>query len=136
MACKYFCVRSRKNKKYRYCRFYKKEITADDCYQCPDRIYKKIVHINKISKKKIVVTPDTYLDVTMRDNFTCQLCGTKSNIQLHHIIYRSEDRNKINDVDNLICLCVKCHRLVHTNKKYWQPILINLIKKENNGKGQ
>lgn len=132
MACKYFCIRSRKNRKYKYCRFYKKEIAGDDCYQCPDRIFKKNVYINKRSKKKIIVTPDTYLNVTMRDNFTCQICGARANVQLHHIIYKSEDRNKINEPNNLICLCYKCHELVHSNKKYWQPKLLEFMENREN----
>ena len=42
---------------------------------------------------------------------------------MHHIEYRNEDRSKIDDVDNLILLCLECHAKVHENKKYWQPRL-------------
>ena len=55
----------------------------------------------------------------------CGLCGRKAN-QIHHIIYRSEDRTKIDDIDNLILLCIECHNLVHSNKAFWQPRLIEL----------
>lgn len=55
----------------------------------------------------------------------CGLCG-KAGIHIHHIIYKSEDRNKIDDPENLILLCIECHQKVHENKKYWQPRLRKL----------
>lgn len=55
----------------------------------------------------------------------CALCG-RDGTEIHHIRYRSEDKAKIDDIDNLILLCLEHHRLVHTNKKYWQPILLKL----------
>lgn len=52
----------------------------------------------------------------------CGLCGRKGE-HIHHIIYRSEDKSKINDLDNLFYICLECHLKVHSNKKYWQPRL-------------
>lgn len=59
----------------------------------------------------------------------CGLCGQASGVHIHHIIYKSEDRSKINDFNNLILLCLECHLKVHDNKKYWQPRLIKLREK-------
>ena len=42
----------------------------------------------------------------------CGLCG-KQGVHIHHIEYRNEDRSKIDDVENLILLCVECHNKVH-----------------------
>lgn len=56
----------------------------------------------------------------------CGLCGKSNGVHIHHIIYRSEDRSKIDDYNNLILLCLECHQKVHSNKKYWQPRLLNL----------
>ena len=58
----------------------------------------------------------------------CQLCGSTNYLQRHHIFYRSQGGLTIKE--NLIVLCDRCHKLVHSNKKYWQDILIkkNLIK--------
>lgn len=39
----------------------------------------------------------------------CGLCG-KAGVHIHHIIYKSEDKSKIDDIDNLILLCLECHR--------------------------
>lgn len=52
----------------------------------------------------------------------CRLCGKTYNLQIHHIIYRSELGN--NDERNLIRLCADCHRKVHSNKKVWQKKLL------------
>ena len=47
-----------------------------------------------------------------RDNFTCQVCGKKKNIQVHHI-----DRKKYSHNFNyLITLCSKCHGITHKLK--------------------
>jgi 5-methylcytosine-specific restriction endonuclease McrA len=58
----------------------------------------------------------------------CGLCG-KQGQHIHHIQYRSEARDKIDDLDNLFLLCLECHEKCHSNKKYWQPRLMNLRKK-------
>ena len=58
-----------------------------------------------------------------RDNNCCQICGcTKEendnkNMSVHHIkLYKSfEDPHKANQLDNLICLCHKCHTFVHSS---------------------
>ena len=45
----------------------------------------------------------------------------------HHIYYRSERKDLIDNIDNGIMLCVYCHDKVHSNKKKWQPILLNMM---------
>lgn len=57
----------------------------------------------------------------------CGLCGGQGQ-HMHHITYKSEDRNLIDDPDNLILLCLECHQKIHGNKKYWQPRLKNIRK--------
>ena len=51
--------------------------------------------------------------VRFRDKNTCQQCGSKEHIEVHHIQHREDygpDRP-----DNLICLCQKCHYDHHNN---------------------
>ena len=55
----------------------------------------------------------------------CGLCG-QAGVHIHHIVYKSEDRSKIDDFNNLILLCLECHQKVHNNKKYWQSRLMKL----------
>lgn len=45
-----------------------------------------------------------------RDNYTCQMCGLKVNLCVHHL-----DMNKLNNKPaNLITLCIFCHAKMHT----------------------
>ena len=63
-----------------------------------------------------------------RDDETCQICGTRSNLHVHHIVFRSQGGT--DDHDNLITLCEKDHRL-HAHgieaKKY-QDLFKQIIK--------
>lgn len=128
MNCKYLRVRSIQKKKHLYCILNKKTINYTlECSKCLKNELRKNKGINKVSKKKITVTQDTYNKVMQRDNYRCRLCGTSLNLQLHHVIYKSEDKSKINDINNCIMLCVEHHVLVHSNKKYWQPKLLELV---------
>ena len=91
--CKYITIRSKNYEKYFYCRLNKKIINyTTECIKCVKNEPRKNKGINKVSKKKITVTQDTYNKVMQRDNCRCRLCGTSLNLQLHHIIYRSEDK--------------------------------------------
>lgn len=82
-----------------------------------------------VKKRRITVSDKTYNEVAERDKYRCRICG-KTNIEIHHIIYRSEDKSKINDVNNCIMLCTEHHQMVHSNKHKYQPILKKLVKGE------
>ena len=60
----------------------------------------------------------------------CVLCGcsNKDRLNRHHIRYGGLQGGRKTYIGNIIVLCDNCHRLVHSNKKYWQPILIELDK--------
>ncbi len=57
-------------------------------------------------KRKTDISKQTREIVKEQYKGKCALCG-KSGTQQHHIEYRSEDKSKIDDVDNLILLCVE-----------------------------
>ena len=61
-------------------------------------------------------------DVYSRDHH-CRICGSHDNLQIHHIIYRSQWRNG-HYLFNLILLCERCHRMVHGDKNKWQLLLL------------
>ena len=46
-----------------------------------------------------------------RDGWRCQLCGSSSELQVHHLRFRS--RLGSDTIDNLIALCATCHREQH-----------------------
>jgi len=49
--------------------------------------------------------------VLRRDGWRCQLCGTMSNLEVHHKQFRSHSGH--DSEDNLITLCSPCHSSVH-----------------------
>lgn len=55
-------------------------------------------------------------EVLKRDNFTCQKCGSKNNLVVHHIKYFSKNKNLRFDIDNGIVLCNLCHKEVHKSE--------------------
>jgi len=58
-------------------------------------------------------------NVLERDNHTCQKCGSKDNLDIHHKDGKSYHKVKgeVNhDLTNLITLCHKCHMQIHCQK--------------------
>jgi len=49
--------------------------------------------------------------VLVRDDFTSQLCGTRRNLQVHHISYRSHCG--ADSANNLLTVCQACHAAIH-----------------------
>jgi 5-methylcytosine-specific restriction endonuclease McrA len=49
--------------------------------------------------------------VLKRDGWRCQKCGSLIRLEVHHLIKRSQLGDDV--MDNLITLCVHCHRKCH-----------------------
>lgn len=62
-------------------------------------------------------------------NNCCALCGSPY-VQCHHIRYGAVGRKTY--MGNIIPLCKTHHDLVHTNKKKYQPMLIEMINRRIN----
>lgn len=137
------CIYIKKRKNKPFCKLLNKEIEFSNCRGCEEKEYKprkqykpKKVYeikqrtykpIKKVSKKRVFVSRETYKTVFERDKGCCVLCGSSQNLHFHHIYYRSERKDLIDNIDNGVMLCVYCHDKVHSNKKKWQPILLNMI---------
>lgn len=127
MLCRYFRKRQKNYQDYFYCERKRKQVPFH-CYQnCSKWQPREFKAINLVSKKRKKVSSSTYNEVFRRDNGMCQLCGTPYNLQLHHIIYRSENKNLIDTPSNCIMLCDKCHRKVHSNKSKYKGILQTIV---------
>lgn len=64
--------------------------------------------------------------VYTRDGYRCRWCGrTNDGMHIHHIDYRSA--GGLHVPANLITLCPPHHRLVHTNKGLYPPLLLRLL---------
>ncbi len=62
------------------------------------------------------------------DGGRCRMCGSRYNLEVHHIIYRGQP-GCTDEPKNLITLCLTHHQLVHTDKKTYQPKLFALVEK-------
>ena len=45
------------------------------------------------------------------DNYTCQMCGRREDLQVHHLTYHNIMREDVQK--DLVTLCGDCHRRVH-----------------------
>lgn len=54
--------------------------------------------------------------VLKRDNYTCQLCGAKENLEVHHKKPYAKYTKLRTTVSNGITLCKKCHYKVHNRR--------------------
>ena len=129
--CLYKRFRHKKGVLYCYCTKTRQEVPLKCEIECVDKEYKQNKPIKKASKKKISVSQETYNKVYSRDKGCCRLKDDKCEFRLeaHHIYYRSERKDLIDEPSNLIMLCTYHHRLVHSNKKKWQPILLEKVNK-------
>lgn len=106
------------------CKIIKQQITLDWCKKCRNFNPRENKGIKKKSTHRKVVSDTTYHLVLNRD-VECRLKDNNcfGKLELHHIIYRSENVNLIDEPSNCIMLCTYHHRLVHSNKHKYQNIL-------------
>jgi len=77
--------------------------------------------------KRLQVSNETYTQVFEACNGMCVLCGTKQNLELHHILGRGKDLT--DEPTNCVMLCRDCHHgKVHQNLKHYRPILLEITK--------
>lgn len=84
----------------------------------------------KVKKEPEKTSEETYNKVFKICKGRCQLCGTKKDLELHHI--RGRGKGLTDNPQNCIMLCDYCHdNVVHKNQKKYRPILIKLREKLN-----
>jgi 5-methylcytosine-specific restriction endonuclease McrA len=49
-----------------------------------------------------------------RDGWKCRHCGSRSMLTPHHLIFQGHGGT--DDLENLLCLCMKCHDDVHDRR--------------------
>jgi len=81
-------------------------------------------HIRQVTQEYIVWREA----VLARDDFTCQNCGSKEDLQAHHIIPVNENPDFSFVVTNGVTICKKCHRQYHSN--YGNGVFIEYNKRE------
>jgi 5-methylcytosine-specific restriction endonuclease McrA len=53
------------------------------------------------------------MKILERDGWRCQHCGWRDQLQIHHLVRRSQSGTDCEE--NLIVLCSDCHRSLHLN---------------------
>lgn len=56
--------------------------------------------------------------ILKRDNYQCRICGSKHNLQVHHIKYSNDKKAWEYPNLDLITLCEECHKKVHADKNH------------------
>ena len=52
----------------------------------------------------------------------------KGKLHVHHIVSFAEEEYRV-DPDNLVLLCVKCHRFVHSKKNIEREFIVENLEK-------
>ena len=69
-------------------------------------------------RPRLALKSDEYNSLTTlvleRDGWKCQSCGSSTNLQVHHLVYRSH--LGADEFNNLITLCAKCHSRQHGSR--------------------
>lgn len=55
-------------------------------------------------------------DLLRKANEQCEMCQSKTRLELHHIIPVSLDKSKAFDLDNIQVLCYDCHLKIHNKR--------------------
>ncbi len=80
----------------------------------------------KNSRSKERVPVEVAERVLARDAKRCRSCNGVAWLHLHHIRYRSQGGPHTEA--NLITLCEECHRMVHSSKRKWQSLLLEVLR--------
>ena len=104
-----------------------KTLNSKRCYSCSK---KKEKNSSWIDGRSYEPYPPEFNDqlkkqIKQRDNFTCQLCGTKKMLAIHHIDYDKKNCNS----DNLITLCRSCNVKVNYERVFWIGYFLGSMQK-------
>ena len=75
--------------------------------------------INAMPYRDFLLTPywqSISMYIRCRDKKTCQLCGSKKRLNVHHLTY-DHHGDELNHLNDLMCVCSKCHKELHKKQK-------------------
>lgn len=106
-------IRSRKNKKYGYCKLYKKEVNI--FCKCTDIEYKSKKEIKKRTSKQNKIERSRKNSLFTNNMNVCYICK-KPKEHTHEVFFGSNRLNSIR-YKLIVPLCDKCHSEMHKNSK-------------------
>ena len=74
-----------------------------------DKAYRKLVHLKTEARPADRTYIPAYIRklIFIRDNYCCVKCGSKKNLEIHHIVPHAKGSNRL---ENLQLLCHDCNR--------------------------
>jgi hypothetical protein len=84
----------------------------------------KLKSSKKPAKRRTDIPVSIREQVLKRDGM-CRFCNTRSDLHVHHIMYRSQ--GGVHECDNLITLCNFHHDLVHSDKGRYMKLCQGVI---------
>lgn len=67
----------------------------------------------KNNKQKLRNLADKLRSLIVRSRGRCEMCGSKNNLQDHHVVEKSRSTYLRYDLENSLCLCMGCHMKWH-----------------------
>lgn len=98
------------------------------CKSCWQKIYGKSSIKRTSDKMKERTSQYQWLrDKYLKDHPTCEICGTKKDLDLHHKKFRDGD----NLFSNFMTVCRNCHNYIHENvlESYQKGWLLSRLEK-------
>lgn len=111
MNCKYFKIRSKKNKKYCYCTLLKRKVSFSCYRECDNKEYKQFKSLNNRTTRQSKLENSRTASLFTDNLNICYLCGCKKE-HLHEVFF---GRNRVNSIKYglFIPVCENCHRKCH-----------------------
>lgn len=111
MNCKYFKIRSKKNRKYCYCTLLKKEVSFSCYRECYNKEYKQFKSLNNRTTRQSKLENSRTVSLFTENLNVCYLCDCKKE-HLHEVFFGC---NRVNSIKYglFIPVCEKCHRKCH-----------------------
>ena len=73
------------------------------------------------------------IDTILHEQQECQICGSKDNLNIHHLVHCRSYEKKYADKNNIIVLCRDCHREYHNTCSKSNPVtLLGFMRKKYN----
>lgn len=107
MKCVSFTVRTKDYEKYFFCRKQRKNITFNDCINCPYKEYKKSYEIKNKTKKLAML--ERQRDKKVVKVGRCDYCNNFSEHLDPHEVYGGSNRKRSINHNFIKMLCRKCH---------------------------
>ena len=82
---------------------------SDECKNTCSIFKKKLYREGENPNKERPYQDEWSKMIIERDNYECQICGSKENLVAHHIVPVKINDMLQADIDNGICLCSDCH---------------------------